>query len=145
VIGGIAGNAHGSTSLTTDLDICYARTQPNVRALLRALRALHARRHDGERLLDAEVSARSLEFGDVFAFETDAGPLDCVARPRGTDGFEDLVRTADAVEFAGVRLRVASLDDLVRMKRAVGRPSDLAEIEVLGALREETDRPRDSA
>jgi hypothetical protein len=32
---------------------------------------------------------------------------------------------------------VASIDDLIRMKRAAGRDKDLIEVEVLGALREE--------
>ena len=34
---------------------------------------------------------------------------------------------------------VASIDDLIRMKRAAARPKDLIELEVLGALREEMD------
>jgi hypothetical protein len=35
---------------------------------------------------------------------------------------------------------VASIDDLFRMKRAAGRPKDLIELEVLGAVRDEFDR-----
>jgi hypothetical protein len=32
---------------------------------------------------------------------------------------------------------VASIEDLISMKRAAGRPKDLIEVEVLGALRDE--------
>jgi hypothetical protein len=32
---------------------------------------------------------------------------------------------------------VAALDDLIRMKRASGRPKDRVELEILGALRDE--------
>jgi hypothetical protein len=39
-----------------------------------------------------------------------------------------------------MRVRVASIDDLMRMKLAAGRPKDLIELEVLGALRDELDR-----
>jgi hypothetical protein len=35
---------------------------------------------------------------------------------------------------------VAALEDLIRMKRAAGRPKDRIELEVLGALAEEIDR-----
>ena len=38
---------------------------------------------------------------------------------------------------------VASLDDLMAMKRAAGRPKDRVELEILGALREEIDRATD--
>ena len=50
------------------------------------------------------------------------------------------------VDLGGFTIRVASIDDLIRMKRAAGRPKDLIEVEVLGALRDEiaasTDRRR---
>lgn len=40
VIGGIAGIAHGSPTVTADLDVCYQRTRPNMAALVGALREL---------------------------------------------------------------------------------------------------------
>jgi hypothetical protein len=38
------------------------------------------------------------------------------------------------------RVLVASVDDLIRMKRAAGRPKDLLAVEELGALRDELAR-----
>lgn len=43
VIGGLAGRLHGSTTVTNDLDICYARDEGNLDRLARALRDLNAR------------------------------------------------------------------------------------------------------
>jgi hypothetical protein len=37
---------------------------------------------------------------------------------------------------------VCDLDDLIRMKRAAGRPKDRIEVEVLSAVSEERDRSR---
>lgn len=49
------------------------------------------------------------------------------------------MRASVVLEVFGRSVRFASLDDLIRMKRAAGRPKDLIELEVLGALREEID------
>jgi hypothetical protein len=38
-----------------------------------------------------------------------------------------------------MELQVVGLDDLMRMKRAAGRPKDRVELEILGALRDELD------
>jgi hypothetical protein len=40
------------------------------------------------------------------------------------------------------RVLVVSLDDLIRLKRAAGRPKDLVEVEILAALREEIEKDR---
>jgi hypothetical protein len=49
-------------------------------------------------------------------------------------GFDDLV--AGAVEFGvfGVRLRAASLADIIRSKEAAGRPQDRQDVAVLRAM-----------
>lgn len=140
VVGGIAGVAHGSASITDDLDVCYERSKPNTRALVRALRDLQAVLIDGEHVLAREIDARTLELGDFFLFQTAGGRFDCLAAPDGTNGYEELQANAVWMDIAGVRVRISAIDDLIRMKLATGRAKDRAEAEVLGALREEMDR-----
>ena len=137
VVGGFAGNLHGSPSFTTDLDICYARDAANLQALAKVLVSLNAKLRGVDREVPFRLDARSLKAGDSFTFMTDAGPFDILGTPSGTGGFEDLARTANPVPLDGRTTLVASVDDLIRMKLAAGRPKDLVEVEILGALREE--------
>jgi hypothetical protein len=58
-------------------------------------------------------------------------------RPRETDGFRDLDASASDEDLDGVVVRVASLDDLIRMKRAADRPQDRIAVEWLSALHDE--------
>jgi len=86
---------------------------------------------------------RSLFFphGDSFTFETRHGNLDCMATPDGTTGYSDLIVRSSEVDLGeGLVVRVTSLEDLMRMKRAAARPKDLIELEVLAALAEERDK-----
>jgi hypothetical protein len=137
VIGAVAGRILGSPSLTRDLDICHARDHENVEALAAVLVQLHARLRGVPDGLPFRLDARTLAAGDSFTFATDIGDLDILGTPSGTQGYEDLARDAERVVIDGRTILVASLDDLIRMKRAAGRPKDLVEIEILGALREE--------
>jgi len=76
--------------------------------------------------------------GDTFTFKTDGGDLDCLGTPSGTGGYSDLLPHASEFEIEpGLRLMVASIDDLIRMKRAAGRPKDRIAVEILTALKEE--------
>ena len=137
VIGGIAASLSGSPTVTRDLDICYARDRGNLEALAKVLVGLRARLRGLAPGLPFSLDARTLAAGDSFTFVTDAGDLDIMGAPAGTEGYEDLARDADRVEVDGRDVLVASIYDLIRMKRAAGRPKDLIEIEILGALQEE--------
>jgi aminoglycoside-2''-adenylyltransferase len=137
VIGGIAGRLWGSTTVTNDLDICYARDRENLEALAGALKELKVKLRGADRDLPFIVDARSLKMGDSFTFTTIAGNLDTLGTPAGSGGYEALARTATKMDVGGVTVLVASLEDLIRMKRAAGRPKDLIEVEVLAAVREE--------
>jgi hypothetical protein len=140
VIGGFAAQLHGSSLLTGDLDVCYARRAENLDRLVGALRDLHATLRGGPRGVPFELDAKTLAAGDRFTFDTDAGALDCLGTPSGIPGgFEELERASEEVEIDAYRVKVASLDDLIRMKRAAGRPKDLRVVEELGALRDEID------
>ena len=137
VIGGIAARLLGSPTVTRDLDICYARDADNLVALASALKELHPQLRGADPGLPFRPDARTLRAGDTFTLETDAGDLDVMRTPAGTDGYSDLVRSATRLDLGGVEVLVAAVDDLIRMKRAAGRPKDLIEVEVLGALRDE--------
>ena len=141
VIGGFGAQLRGSPSLTGDTDVCYARDDENLERMAKALRKLHATLRGAPEDVPSLLDAKTLKTGDHFTFDTDAGALDILGHPSGIPGgFEELERVTDAIEIApGLSVMVASLDDLIRMKRAAGRPKDLIEVEVLGALRDEID------
>lgn len=139
VIGVIAAAALGSPSVTTDLDICYDRSQLNLERLAAALRRLSATLRGAPEEVGFQLDARSLKNGDTFTFQTSAGPLDVIGTPAGTSGYYDLARDASSVDFDDFQVLVVSIDDLIRMKRAAGRPKDRVELEILGALRDELD------
>jgi hypothetical protein len=142
LIGGFAGRLWGSNTITNDLDICYARDRPNLEALAAALRELGATLRGAPKDLPFLLDAQTLERGDHFTFETRFGDLDCLGTPAGSKGFQDLVDGSSEMVVDSVRVLVASLQDLIRLKRAAGRPKDLVEVEILAALREEIERKR---
>jgi len=142
VIGAFAGRLLGSPTLTRDLDICHATDPDNLRALAAVLGKLNARLRGTDDDVPFQLDARSLAAGDSFTFSTAAGDLDILGTPAGTIGYDELVRTAQATDLDGLTVQVAGIDELIRMKRAAGRPKDLIEVEALGALRDELDRRR---
>ena len=142
VIGAFAGRLLGSPTMTRDLDICHARDRANLDALAGVLVGLNARLRGVDPDLPFLLDARTLAAGDSFTFVTDAGDLDILATPQGTMGYEELARTATKTDLDELAVLVTSIDDLIRMKRAAGRPKDLIEVEVLGALRDEIDEGR---
>ena len=145
VIGGFGARLWGSPTVTNDVDVCYARARPNLVRLAAALKALEARLRGAPSGIPFLLDAETLQAGDHFTFETTAGNLDVLGSPAGAGGFEALLRTAAEFEIArGLRVPVASLEDLIRMKRAAARPKDLIEVEVLSALQDEIGRKEDA-
>lgn len=142
LIGGLAAQAHGSPSATFDLDIVPSFDRSNLDRLAEVLAEIDAVRRgvptDAPRL--PPLDARTLRAGALFTLETRYGQLDVLASPDPGIPYEALMRTAEPRDLFGDRLFVASLDDLILMKRAAGRPKDRVELEILGALREEIDR-----
>jgi hypothetical protein len=145
VIGGLAAQAHGSTSITRDLDICIPRDSATLERVAVVLRDIAAVRRGLP--VDAPpmppLDARTLRAASLLTLDTAYGRFDLLANPDPGFEYETLRRSAVSMEFLGLRLLIASLDDLIAMKRAVGRPKDRVELEILGALREEIDRRGD--
>ncbi len=140
LIGGLAAKAHGSPTMTVDIDVCYARDRDNLERLAALLGELGTVLRGAPPDLPFHPDRKTLERGDVLTFTTDFGDLDILGTPAGVSGFGELDANADEAELEdGLVVRVASLDDLIRMKRAAGRPKDRVELEILGALRDEID------
>jgi hypothetical protein len=140
LIGGVAAVTHGAAIVTMDIDICYARDDDNLARLSAALREVHATLRGADPNVPFPLDAKTLRDGDTFTFSTDIGPIDILGTPSGVTGYDELARTADPFDVFGQQVLVASIDDLIRMKRASGRPKDLLAAEELGALRDEIDR-----
>lgn len=135
VIGGVAGNLHGSSVVTNDTDVCYDRDRENLIRLAAALRELEARPRGFPPDLPFILDEQTLRNGDVFTFETTRGPFDCLATPQPTNGYAQLEANSALVEIADdLEVRLCSLDDLIRMKRAAGRAKDLFALEHLEEL-----------
>lgn len=141
IIGGIAGRLWGSPTMTNDLDICYDRAPANLERLAAALVELGARLRGVDEDLPFRLDARTLANGQNFTFTTAFGALAVLGLPAGVKDFDELAVNAATFDL-GERLLVpvCDLDDLIRMKRAAGRPKDRIELEVLSAVREEQDR-----
>jgi hypothetical protein len=138
LVGGLAAKAHGSPTLTVDIDVCYARDRDNLERLAAALGELGAVLRGAPPDLPFHPNRATLERGEMFTLTTDFGDLDLLGNPAGVSGYATLKANAKDAELdGGLVVPVASLDDLIRMKRAAGRPKDRIELEILGALRDE--------
>jgi len=141
LIGGYAGALRGSPIITGDVDLCYARDDADLERLAEALRSLDAHLRGAPPDVPFLLDALTFRAGDHFTFNTSAGALDVLGTPLGTKGFTDLDTDATDEEIDGLTVRVASLDDLIRMKRAAGRPKDRIALEWLSAVRDELAGP----
>ena len=130
----------GAPLITQDLDVCYSRDDENLDRLAVALKELHATLRGAPADLPFRLDAKTLKAGNHFTFLTDAGALDILGSPSGArGGYEELLPTAEEIDLGAYRVKVASIDDLILMKRSAGRPKDLLVLEELGALRDEID------
>jgi predicted nucleotidyltransferase len=137
LIGGLAANMWGSDQVTLDVDICYARDQENLTVLVKALKDLDAHLRGWPQGVPEFIDERAFRLGDTMTFETKFGAFDCLGTPAGTDGYPDLIANAKVMSVdANVTVAVASIDDIIRMKRTAGRVKDLNAVESLKLLKE---------
>lgn len=140
LVGGGAAIAHGSARLTLDLDVVYARDRENLQRLVDTLRPLGPYLRGAPPGLPFDWSAETLQAGLNFTLKTSLGDLDLLGEITGGGRYENLESESIWLDVFGVRCRCVSLERLILLKRAAGRPRDLNAIAELEALLEERDR-----
>ncbi len=137
VVGGVAARAHGSSRLTDDLDISYARTPANLARIVRALAPLAPYLRGAPLGLPFDWSVATLRAGLNFTLTTTAGAIDLLGEITGGGQYNDLVPHSLTITIFGHETQLLDLPWLVRVKRAAGRPKDFEVVAELEAIQEE--------
>lgn len=137
LIGGFAGTILGSPRTTVDLDIVYARNEENLTRLAGALESLSPRLRGAPDGLPFELNVATLERGLNFTLTTTLGDLDLLGEVVGGGTYEELLPHTRRLNVFDTDVAVVTLPQLIRLKRAAGRPRDLAALAELEALLDE--------
>lgn len=144
LIGGVAARLAGYPLATFDADITPSAKSENVERLAAALRALDARvfTESVPEGLSFDCSAAMLARATSWTLVTSVGRVDVLFEPAGVKGYEEL--KAEAVQYDVLDLPVlaASLESLIRMKEAAGRPRDRQAAAIIKAMIERDARKR---
>ena len=136
LVGATAARLQGFPRLTADAVITPAADPANLKRLSIALRDLNARIYTESvpEGLPFSCDAQTLSRASLWNLVTDAGRLDVVFEPSGTRGYDELARSAVTYEVFGVKVRAASLEDILRSKLASNRPQDREDAIVLNEM-----------
>ena len=137
IVGGAAATVYGSARLTLDLDIVYSRDNLNLERIVRALEPVQPYLRGAPPGLPFEWSVQTLKKGLNFTLITTLGALDLLGEIVGGGGYEELKPETIRIQVAGVECRCLSLEQLIEVKRAAGRPKDLEAIAELQQILEE--------
>jgi predicted nucleotidyltransferase len=125
VIGATAFPVHGYARATLDVDIFIRATLQNVQRIRRALTSFG---YDLAEVTDDELLTKKILIRQ-YLVETDIHPF-----ARGVT-FDEVWSKRVHDRVGQTTTAFASLDDLIRMKEAAGRPKDIEDLRVLRRLR----------
>lgn len=136
LIGNAAAALQGAPVTTVDFDFLFRITPRN----LVKLKVL-------ARKLGASILRPYYPASDLYRVvrEDDGLQIDFMGTIHGIRSFEGVRDRATVIDIDGVSLRVASLVDIVRSKRAAGRARDLAVLTVLERALEATTQSKTKA
>jgi len=137
IVSGIAGLAHGLARATFDIDLVYSRQPADIRRLVAALRPFDPRLRGASPDCLLSWDKQTVRLGLNFALTTSLGDVDLLGEVTGAGTYEQLLPDSVELEVFGQRCRCLTLERLIQVKRAAGRPKDLEMIAQMQALLEE--------
>jgi len=143
IIGGVAAQVHGRRRTTMDLDVTPAPELENFRRLAAALVALDA--HPVALGPGAPIpTAEQLRVAPVVPpLATRHGELHILNDVPGATAYDAMRARALRTDLDGIATSIVGVDDLIRMKQAAGRQSDLEDIEALTTVARRETRSTD--
>ncbi|MCU0664898.1 MAG: hypothetical protein MUC50_21560 [Myxococcota bacterium] len=126
LIGNAAAALRGAPVTTLDFDFMFRKSRGNIVKLKRLAEQLNA-----------TILRPFYPVSDLYRIvcEDTGLQLDFMGTAHGIRSFEGLRKRATAVTFGAAPLLVAHLDDIIRSKKAAGRPRDIAVIDILEATK----------
>jgi predicted nucleotidyltransferase len=126
IVGGLAVIRHGAIRATKDVDAAVAMDGDNLARLEQLIVRWHATNPDGTPLRTTNLAA-----GGALALRTRHCLVDILSEQLLPAPFDDVLARADVKRIDGVEAPICSFADLVAMKRATGRSTDLLDLERL--------------
>jgi Nucleotidyltransferase of unknown function (DUF6036) len=142
VVGGVATVLHGYARFTADVDLMIDLDPDEARKVLNVLTesGLQPRApvavddFADPRIRDEWRQTKNMQ---VFSLVDPDNPMRVVDLFIDNPiAFADLLAASTRVELETTSVRIAAIDDLIRLKRMAGRPHDLVDIENLEAIRD---------
>jgi predicted nucleotidyltransferase len=137
LIGGVAAILHGSARATFDVDVVYSRTRPNIQKLAACLASYRPYLRGAPLGLPFQFDETVIRNGLNFTLATSVGDLDLLGEVVGGGNYEQLLPKAIDIEAFGFHFKCVSLEQLIQLKRAAGRPKDMESIAELQSLLDE--------
>ena len=137
VVGGVATVLHGHARLTADVDLILDLERKAAARAMHALTALGLRPRvpvDAEEFADEGIRRSWVrEKGmQVFSLFDPGDPLLAVdVFAEHPVEFEGLFARAEECDFGGIPVLIASIPDLIHLKRLADRPRDREDVEML--------------
>ena len=146
VAGGVALVLHGVVRFTADLDLIVDLELKNLKHFIQIMNELGYQPRNpvkAENLLDAATRDRwkrekSME---VFSFVDPVQPMTLIdVFIEEKIPFDEVMKDLVHITAKGITIPVVSLPHLKRLKKAAGRPQDLADIEAIESLEQAEDK-----
>jgi hypothetical protein len=139
IVGGVAISLHSSGYITQDLDLCYSRSNDNIRRLYHALAPFAPRPRQFPADLPYIFDESTLRNGTNFTFETTIGDVDLLGEVKGLGGYADALANSLTYEIYDTEVKALNLSALIDTKTAADRPKDHLVLPELKALKEALD------